>query len=143
MRPPDGSCLSANHQARWSLSTRCRCPVIARLEKIHISKLLHTRLLFQRKKPADTSVDQACMGFRAWPGPKTAVKVHAGENEGDSRVSVHCIQAAKEGKSCQGAKTEPWKTKVMTFIYLSTCYLLLPICQPKSCRPPVGATSHT
>ena len=73
------------------------------------------------KKPADTSVDQACMGFRAWPGPKTAVKVHAGENEGGSRVSVHCIQAAKEGKSCQGAKTEPWE-KVITFINL-----LLPV----------------
>ena len=89
-------------------------------ENSHL-KLLHTKLLYERKEPADTSVDQACMGFRAWPGPKTAVKVHAGENEGGSRVSVHCIQAAKEGKSCQGAKTEPWE-KVITFINL-----LLPV----------------
>ena len=146
MRPPDGSCLSASHQARWSLSTRCRCPVMARLERGLISKTFYTNSFCfkERKRPSDTSVDEACVGLRARSGPKTPVKVHARENEGGSCVSVHCIQPAQQSKSCQGAKAEPWKNKVLEFIYFSTtCYLLLPIYHPKSCRPPVGATSHT
>ena len=86
-------------------------------EMFHL-KTFTPKVAVKRNKPANTGVDEACVGLCARPGAETTVKVHARENEGGSCISVHSIQAAKESKSCQGTKTEPWKNKVITFIYL-------------------------